>query len=313
MSKFHRISSPAAHIRLPEKFTYPFHYTPHPLCVMAAEEVQQYLQSKEEWKNDLQQGKMFGVLIVRTPTGEIGYLAAFSGILAGKNLHDYFVPPIYDLQQPQGFFSIEEDRISAINACIKRLQADENYLATRQRLADTVALAAKTIDTVKEEFKEAQLRREEKRLGNPDENELSAMIRESQFQKAELKRLKQQWNDRTAAIQAEVKKFESEIERLKTERKTRSAALQQQLFEQFRIVNGKGEIRDLCDIFKDTAQKVPPAGAGECAAPKLLQYAYLHQLKPVAMAEFWWGNSPKMEIRHHGYFYPACKGNVNRY
>ncbi len=308
MSKFHRISSPAAHIRLPEKFTYPFHYTPHPLCVMAAEEVQQYLQSKEEWKNDLQQGKMFGVLIVRTPTGEIGYLAAFSGILAGKNLHDYFVPPIYDLQQPQGFFSIEEDRISAINACIKRLQADENYLATRQRLADTVALAAKTIDTVKEEFKEAQLRREEKRLGNPDENELSAMIRESQFQKAELKRLKQQWNDRTAAIQAEVKKFESEIERLKTERKTRSAALQQQLFEQFRIVNGKGEIRDLCDIFKDTAQKVPPAGAGECAAPKLLQYAYLHQLKPVAMAEFWWGNSPKMEIRHHGYFYPACKG-----
>lgn len=308
MSKFHRFSSPATHIRLPEKFTYPFHYTPHPLCVMAAEEVQQYLQSKEEWRNDLQQGKMFGVLIVRTPTGEIGYLAAFSGILAGKNLHDYFVPPIYDLQQPQGFFSIEEDRISAINACIKRLQADENYLATRQRLADTVVLAAKTIDTVKEEFKEAQLRREEKRLGNPDENELSAMIRESQFQKAELKRLKQQWNDRTAAIQAEVKKFESEIERLKTERKTRSAALQQQLFKQFRIVNGKGEIRDLCDIFKDTAQKVPPAGAGECAAPKLLQYAYLHQLKPVAMAEFWWGNSPKMEIRHHGYFYPACKG-----
>lgn len=308
MSKFHRFSSPTAHILLPEKFTYPFHYTPHPLCVMATEEVQQYLQSKEEWRNDLQQGKMFGVLIVRTPTGEIGYLAAFSGILAGKNLHDYFVPPIYDLQQPQGFFSIEEDRISAINARIKRLQADENYLTTRQRLADTVVLAAKTIDTVKEEFKEAQLRREEKRLGNPDENELSAMIRESQYQKAELKRLKQQWNDRTAAIQAEVKKFESEIERLKTERKTRSAALQQQLFEQFRIVNGKGEIRDLCDIFKDTAQKVPPAGAGECAAPKLLQYAYLHQLKPVAMAEFWWGNSPKMEIRHHGYFYPACKG-----
>lgn len=308
MSKFHRFSSPTAHILLPEKFTYPFHYTPHPLCVMATEEVQQYLQSKEEWRNDLQQGKMFGVLIVRTPTGEIGYLAAFSGILAGKNLHDYFVPPIYDLQQPQGFFSIEEDRISAINARIKRLQADENYLTTRQRLADTVALAAKTIGTVKEEFKEAQLRREEKRLGNPDENELSAMIRESQYQKAELKRLKQQWNDRTAAIQAEVKKFESEIERLKTERKTRSAALQQQLFEQFRIVNGKGEIRDLCDIFKDTAQKVPPAGAGECAAPKLLQYAYLHQLKPVAMAEFWWGNSPKMEIRHHGYFYPACKG-----
>ena len=54
--------------------------------------------------------------------------------------------------------------------------------------------------------------------------------------------------------------------------------------------------------------KTPPAGAGECAAPKLLQQAYLHGWKPIAMAEFWWGNSPKAEIRHHGYYYPACKG-----
>jgi len=61
-------------------------------------------------------------------------------------------------------------------------------------------------------------------------------------------------------------------------------------------------------FFAQTIQKFPPAGAGECAAPKLLQYAYKHQLKPIAMAEFWWGDSPKAEIRHHGYYYPACKG-----
>lgn len=169
-------------------------------------------------------------------------------------------------------------------------------------------MAAKEINVAKEELKKAQQRREERRLNNPDEHELSAMIHESQFQKAELKRLKQQWNERIAAIRAETETFKSEIERLKTERKTRSAALQQQLFEQFKILNAKGEVRDLCDIFKETAQKTPPAGAGECAAPKLLQYAYLNRLKPIAMAEFWWGDSPKMEIRHHGYFYPACKG-----
>lgn len=275
---------------------------------MAAEEVQNYLQCKKDWESDLKQGKMFGVLIVQTSAGEVGYLAAFSGILAGKNLHEYFVPPIYDLQQPQGFFSIGEERISAINSRIEQLQSSPDYLAACQKLDEAVALAAKEINVAKEELKKAQQRREERRLNNPDEHELSAMIHESQFQKAELKRLKQQWNERIAAIRAETETFKSEIERLKTERKTRSAALQQQLFEQFKILNAKGEVRDLCDIFKETAQKTPPAGAGECAAPKLLQYAYLNRLKPIAMAEFWWGDSPKMEIRHHGYFYPACKG-----
>ena len=104
------------------------------------------------------------------------------------------------------------------------------------------------------------------------------------------------------------KEIREEIEKLKNERKQRSAALQQKLFEQFRILNAKGEIKDLCTIFEQTVHKIPPAGAGECALPKLLQYAYLHQLKPLAMAEFWWGNSPKTEVRHHGYYYPSCKG-----
>lgn len=80
---------------------------------------------------------MFGVLTVQTETGELGFLAAFSGILAGKNLHSYFVPPIYDLQQPQGFFRIEEDRISAINARIKQLQADKEYTDNKNNLTET--------------------------------------------------------------------------------------------------------------------------------------------------------------------------------
>lgn len=308
MDKVHYFPTPAVHLDLPEKFTYPFHYTPHPLCLTAAEEVQKYLQSKEEWKSDLQQGKMFGVLIVQTPEREIGYLAAFSGILAGKNLHDYFVPPIYDLQEPDGFFRIEEERISAINTHIRKLQASESYHTVRTNLAETINLAEKAISAAKAAFEESRQRREERRNCHPDESELAAMIHESQHQKAELKRLKKQWNERIAALQTEVDTFDREIERLKTERKTRSAALQLELFMQFRILNAKGETRDLCDLFKDTVQQVPPAGAGECAAPKLLQYAYLHHLKPVAMAEFWWGDSPKTEIRHHGYFYPACKG-----
>ncbi len=307
MNKFHPFSSSVAYISLPEKFTFPFHYTPHPLCVKAAEELQQYLQQQDDWQDDLLKGKMFGVLVVKTSLGELGYLAAFSGILAGKNLQPFFVPPIYDLQQPDGFFAVEEAAISEINVCIRQLVIDDRYISTQKELNTLSSFAQKEIETAKADYKKAQQIREEKRQKHPSSVELSAMIRESQHQKAELRRLKQYWEKQIVDKRAELQMFVDEIDVLKKERKNRSAALQQQLFAQFKLLNGKGEIRDLCDIFRETVQKVPPAGAGECAAPKLLQYAYQHHLCPVAMAEFWWGNSPKQEIRHHGYYYPACK------
>lgn len=152
--------------------------------------------------------------------------------------------------------------------------------------------------------------REIRRQSSPElsEEEQASLIRESQYQKAEYKRLEKEWKKRLEELETEVRHFDIEIERLKTERKERSAALQRKLFEQFRMLNAQGEVKDLYTIFEQTVQKVPPAGAGECALPKLLQYAYLHQLKPLAMAEFWWGDSPKNEIRHHGYYYPSCKG-----
>lgn len=307
MSKFHSFSSQVSDIALPEKFTYPFHYTPHPLAVMAAKEVQAYLHTRKDWEKNLEQGKMFGVLIVRTENGEVGFLAAFSGILAGKNQHEYFVPPIDDLQQSEGFFRPEEDRISAINHRISELQTASEYIDCKNKLSEAIRLSEQFNREAKEQQKTARQNREARRQSNPDEAELAALTRESQFQKAELKRRKQQWKERIDALRNEAAAHEATIERLKTERKTRSAALQQLLFEQFRIRNARQEIRDLCDIFKETDQKVPPAGAGECAAPKLLQYAYLNNLQPLAMAEFWWGNPPKMEIRRHGYYYPACK------
>ena len=210
---------------LPQLFTYPFHYTPHSLCVKAAEEVQQYLQTRTDWHEELQQGKMFGVLVVKAPTGEVGYLAAFSGNLAGSNHHDYFVPPVYDLLNPDGYFKEEEARISAINVMLNHT------------------------------------------------------------------------NDNNQEI----------IEALKEERKQRSIALQQWIFEQFRLRNARGEEQDIYSIFTQTAHRNPPAGTGECAAPKLLQYAYLNNLQPLAMAEFWWGDSPKGEIRRHWHYYPACR------
>lgn len=307
MNKLHYFADSISLLSLPEKFTYPFHYTPHPLCVAAAGEVGRYLSTKGEWQGELRKGKMFGVLIVRTGEGEVGYLAAFSGILAGKNRHTYFVPPVYDVQEPDGFFRIEEEQISGINRRIEELQADVRYKDCKQRLTDETILAGHVLDDIRERMKAAKVERDRLRstVTRVDSEQL---IRESQFQKAELKRQKQYWKDHLASLQAEVEVFETEIERLKAERKTRSAALQQWLFKQFRMLNARGEERDLCNLFKDTVQKTPPAGAGECAAPKLLQYAYRNGWQPLAMAEFWWGDSPKNEIRRHGYYYPACKG-----
>ena len=301
MNKLHYFADSISLLSLPEKFTYPFHYTPHPLCVAAAGEVGRYLSTKGEWQEELRKGKMFGVLIVRTGEGEVGYLAAFSGILAGKNRHTYFVPPVYDVQEPDGFFRIEEEQISGINRRIEELQADVRYKDCKQRLADETILAGQVLDDIRGRMKAAKVERDRLRstVTRVDSEQL---IRESQFQKAELKRQKQYWKDHLASLQAEVEVFETEIERLKAER------LQQWLFKQFRMLNARGEERDLCNLFKDTVQKTPPAGAGECAAPKLLQYAYRNGWQPLAMAEFWWGDSPKNEIRRHGYYYPACKG-----
>ena len=305
----HRFTTSITDIPLPERFTYPFCYTPHPLCILAAKEVQSYLTRQTAWKDELRQGKMFGVLIVQTEHGETGYLAAFSGILAGKNLHPFFVPPVYDLLQPQGFFKIEEENISSINRNIRQLENDKAYAALSAELARTIQSAENILATAKAQLKEAKTAREQRR----NEKELNAqeeaeLIRESQFQKAEYKRLERSWKARITTLQTQTEDWERRISALKSERKTRSAALQQKLFEQFGMLNYRGEVKNLCEIFGQTVHKTPPAGAGECAAPKLLQQAYLHGWKPIAMAEFWWGDSPKTEIRHHGHYYPACKG-----
>ena len=305
----HRFTTSISDIPLPERFTYPFCYTPHPLCVMAAKEVQHYLSKQSEWQEELSQGKMFGVLIVQTEDGSIGYLTAFSGILAGKNIHPYFVPPVYDLLQPQGFFKIEEGNISAINRRIRRLEEDKKYIDLRSNLTQTTQSAQDALSIAKTQLKEAKDKRELlRKTGQLNAKEEAELIRENQFQKAEYKRLERSWKDKIASLQVEAGNWEKQIQELKAERKVRSAALQQQLFEQFRMLNYRGEVKTLRDIFEQTVHKTPPAGAGECAAPKLLQQAYLHHWKPIAMAELWWGNSPKNEVRHHGYYYPACKG-----
>jgi tRNA pseudouridine32 synthase/23S rRNA pseudouridine746 synthase len=131
-------------LSLPEQFTYPFHYTPHPLCVQAAQQVQAYLQTRTDWHDELQQGKMFGVLVVKDAQGQIGFLAAFSGNLAGSNHHPYFVPPVYDLLDPNGYFKQEEARITALNVI---LSASSPVILSEAKNLNTSTNASQTNET----------------------------------------------------------------------------------------------------------------------------------------------------------------------
>ena len=278
----HTFHTPISHIPLPEQFTYPFHYTPHPLCVLATEEVQAYLHTRPEWHEELQHGKMFGVLVVQDNEGRIGYLAAFSGNLAGSNHHPFFVPPVYDLLDPDGYFKQEEAQISALNHTIQQCHPDD--------------------------------RREEGSREHPVTSPPYNHINSTHVNAPEILRFAQDDKGRKAqddkgrkALYDKGRRTQDDINVLKEERKNRSIALQQWIFRQFRLLNARGEAKDIEQIFAETARRNPPAGTGECAAPKLLQYAYLHGLQPLAMAEWWWGDSPKGEIRRHGHYYPSCR------
>lgn len=335
---------------LPVRFNNPFSYIPCGLCREAAGQVMEYLQGRTDWEAELQGGKMFGVLVVETQEGELGYLAAFSGNLHGRNNWEFFVPPVYDLLLPDEFFKVGEREISALNCRIASAEASGELAALREEITSVQGSFEVEIARLKEIY--AAGKRERERLRGELEDEaagkadavavagveavgkvaagvedaakeavgnvaagkgdlLARMVRESQFQKAEIKRAEKRMREALEPLRGRLAGILNEIEGMKELRKVKSAALQEEIFRHFVFLNARGEKKDLLEIFKDyysVDAVLPPGGAGECAAPKLLQYAYLHGMRPVAMGEFWYGDSPKGEIRHHGEFYPSCKG-----
>ncbi|MDB5257522.1 MAG: Pseudouridylate synthase [Chitinophagaceae bacterium] len=239
-SLFHSFPSAISNLALPERFTLLLNETPHALCLLAAEELQGYLREQKNWSHNfgLTQdtenegaiiGKMFGVLVVQTKENEVGYLAAFSGKLAGGNHHAKFVPPVFDSLTENSFLNEGMTELSRINRKIEELE--------------------------------------------------------------ELKPLA----------------YEEKIINLKSLRKIHSMALQQKLFDSYYFLNRAGEEKSLNEIFAAASYKNPPSGAGECAGPKLLQYAFKEKMRPIALAEFWWGQSPKSDFWKHGHFYPCCQ------
>lgn len=311
-------------IPLPERFTFPFHYEPHPLTKIAAVELQHYLETQTDLDHNFglienqkgtAVGKMFGVLVVQDTMGKLGYLSAFSGKLAGSNNHPKFVPPVFDMLIENSFFLKEQYILNSINKQVKEIESNEDYKNLKQEFEQSSAQSIEETSAFNKKIKSnkenrKRLREEQKNiLSEDDYTHFEAfLIKHSLHYKHQFNVLSNKWAQVLEGIKSRMAQFDDSIEALKKERKEKSFALQQQLFEQYAFLNKDNKKKSLQAIFSDTVFGKPPAAAGECATPKLLQYAFLNGYKPLAMAEFWWGVPPKSEIRKHKQFYPACTG-----
>lgn len=293
----------------PSRMNNPLNYTPHPLCVMAAEEVRRMVRENAVMSSETRKsGKMFGVLVVETPDGNTGYLAAYSGQIAGRSNWDGFVPAVFDYLQDGGYFKTCEAEITAINKQVRLMETSEERRRLLTHLDETIAKVASEEQAYKTLMHESKARRDSERAAGGVTPEREAeMTRESQFQKAELRRMRRRNADTIAMAREACHRYDTSISLLKQKRRTMSDRLQEWLFHHFVMLNKDGDSRSLTDIFRTSLSASPPAGAGECCEPRLLQYAFSHAMTPKCMAMFWIGASPEGEIRHEQTYYPACR------
>lgn len=323
-NQFTSFKTDISSISLPDKFTFPFYYKPHTLSILATKELQSYLTAQPNWNemfgltddsNEDAIGKMFGVLVVENENGEIGYISAVSGKLLDTNELKNFVPPVFDIHTVNGFFNDGAKKIAQYIVEIKVLEEDPKFIKNQQKLEGLKHAMNEDMTDAKKRSSLAKKERDEIRneakftvFGEEFTTLCTKLKQESANKKFYITHLTEHWEEKINRIKDKINPIANKITSLKNERHNLSAYLQQQLFEAYNFLNANGETKGLIDIFKATAIQRPPAAAGECAAPKLLHYAFKHNLKPIAMAEFWWGESPKSEIRKHKNFYPACQG-----
>lgn len=303
-------------LALPKQFTFPFYYKPHPLAVAAAKQLQLQLKKLDKAildTDDIDAGKMFGVLVVQDKSQKLGFISAYSGQIAGIDEQLRFAPNVALKHIDDVAFSQQSQLINDINAKITALQNSDNYQQIEQQLTtarqhyELQLIAKQQAMQVTRKQRKQQRQAAGEQLNNDEFEKLKNQLAgQSIVEKKQLQALKQQWQIRIAALEQAQLTIDDEINGLKKRRKVLSKNLQKKLFAQYQFLNANGEVTDLNAIFAKLPEHTPPSGAGDCAAPKLLQYAYKHNLKPLAMAEFWWGAPPKSAIRHHLHYYPSC-------
>ncbi|HPM12802.1 MAG TPA: RluA family pseudouridine synthase [Bacteroidales bacterium] len=319
-SCFFTFNEPIDTNELPQQFTYPFYYTPHKLCIQALKQLQQFILAYPHWNHDFgidhivegsNVGKMFGVLVVQNTANELGFLAAFSGKVGESQVHPHFVPPISNIMESGSFYRKGEDELKLINDTIYSIQQSDEYLQSVEIYKTVCSESETELGEYKQKIAANKLYRKSLRESishtNNEPQLLQQLAKQSSDEHFAYKQLLTQCNKKIQDALARVQLFTKQIDELKLLRKQKSALLQQHIFDTYIFRNARGETANVRDIFATTEFGIPPAGAGDCAAPKLLQYAYTHNYTPIAMAEFWWGQSPKSEIRKHMHTYPSCK------
>ncbi|MBH0051867.1 RluA family pseudouridine synthase [Pseudoalteromonas sp. SWYJZ19] len=299
-------------LALPEKFTFPFYYEPQPLAVAATKQLQQQLETLTHLKAE-NAGKMFGVLVVQNAKQQLGFLSAYSGQIEGDKGNISFVPPVSSMQLQDDSYLAQSKIINDINAQIEQLENSEQLHEVNSKLDDATQsyqqalLAQQAVMQAGRQQRKIQRTEGELELSESDFEQLkNKLAGQSIVEKKQLLALKAYWQNIIESLQQTHINISDEIAHLKKRRKTLSKSLQKKLFAQYKFLNANGETTDLNAIFAALPEHTPPSGAGDCAAPKLLQYAYKHDLKPLAMAEFWWGAAPKSAIRQHKNYYPSC-------
>ena len=321
MLHFQHFKEDISGILVPEKFTFPFYYQPHQLAKIATKELQTYLENQTDFIHDFglhngeksySIGKMFGVLVVKKVDNTLGYIAAFSGKLADKSLPDIFVPPIFNMRTEGSFYIQGEKKIEEIGAEIQLLKKDKTYLSLKKSVQKLSKKIEEDLATQRKKMKTSKLarrlRKKEARADLDDNNFETfskKLTQESYNDQFFYKELQEYYSYKVEENNNLLADLENKITSLIELRKETSAILQNTLFEKYQFLNQQKETKGLLAIFNNPLVK-PPAGAGDCSAPKLLQYAFQNQLTPIVMAEFWWGISPNSEIRKHKNFYPSC-------
>lgn len=286
----------------------PFKYTPTPLIVAAQQEAISHLEElamvDPEIRDEISRGKMMGVMIVRDTAGELHYMVAYSGCMAGRIEMEGFAPPIFGRGASSKLFKAGDKELAQIKKEIEKLEKSAKYRAAKASHEALLARIEAERNTLNANYKEAKARRKIERTESL--RPLKELQLESQRQKGEMGRAEARFKDEIAESNAQIERFHTEIEALKARRKALSYTLQKSMFESYKVCNGRGEERSLYSIFDEAHHRLPPSGAGECAAPKLLHYALTHNLTPLSIGEFWVGGTPRGEVRHHSHFYGAC-------
>ncbi|MEN8815384.1 MAG: pseudouridine synthase [Nonlabens sp.] len=309
--------------KIPQKFTFPFLYEPHPLAVEAAEQLKSYLDSFDNWFFDLNLGpenyqhplgKMFGVLVVKNKDGNLGHLWAYSGVITGNQIDSEFVPLVFNMFTEDSLYAKENSKLDRLNKEIKALEKDANFLKAKKQFIGLEKESKLLLYNQRKKHSNLKANRKAERLKaleTLNDQDYQKLIDQHQMQgmhaKFLLKEYKIYLNEKILPLENFISKQESEIKKLKQQRKELSNQLQEWIFEQYSFLNANGERKNAMELFQNIPPYLPPSGTGDCAAPKLLQYAYLHGLKPLAMAEFWYGESLRSQIRKHGHFYPSCR------